>query len=152
MKNKSVRLLTKTTLVYLVFILVAFIATASFIIVRTNQYIKNDAEQYFTHKEHRVKHNILNDKEKIKNIKWIKQLETIRTNDSTRYPTYTDTSIYISQMDEWLLFRKKTVLLQKDGEYFEVHMHKNISDYEKLKHSIVTVSYTHLTLPTKRIV
>jgi hypothetical protein len=54
MRPKSIRLLTKTTFIYLVFILIAFFSTAVFIIQRINNFIDEDTESYFSRRERRV--------------------------------------------------------------------------------------------------
>lgn len=147
MKKHSVRLLTKTTFFYLLFILIAFFVTAIFIIIRTDSYIQNDTEHFFMRKEFRINHEIRTGEEAICDIRGIKLLNKSQVIDTLSYPQYADTSIYISQMDEWLLFRTKKVIINHNNKFYEYKMLKNVSDYEKLRQDLIrTILNTLITL------
>ncbi|MFO8022315.1 MAG: HAMP domain-containing sensor histidine kinase [Perlabentimonas sp.] len=147
MKERKVKLLTKTTLIYLIFILVAFFSTAGFIIKRTNQFIQDDTEHYFQRKERRLFSTYRKGEFKLDEVRGLERLSNVSDTLEKNYPHYKDTTIYISQMDETLLFRVKTILVELDGELFKYKMHKSINDFDKFKHGLVsTIVHTFIIL------
>ncbi|MFP4557101.1 MAG: sensor histidine kinase [Bacteroidales bacterium] len=147
MKERRIKLLTKTTLIYLLFILIAFFSTAGFIIKRTNQFIQDDTEHYFQRKERRLYSNFSKGEYNPDEVRGLKKV--INESDTLGYsfPLYKDTTIYISQMDETLLFRVKTILVKLEDEVFAYNMHKSINDFDKFKHGLVsTIVHTFIIL------
>ncbi len=136
--KKPVKLITKTTFIYITFILITFFVTAGFIIKQTDHFITQDAEQYFTRKEYRLEKSLNEKNEDPKQIRGLEKVENLNKIQRSRYPYYSDTIIYISQMDESLLFSQKTILKEYDKDLYEYTMFKNINDFEKLKNDLIS--------------
>lgn len=147
MYKRSIKLLTKTTLIYLVFILIAFFATAAFIIERTNTFIDEDTEDFFLRRERRVLHYFQEGEIDVDKIRGLKRIESINDTMSNSYPKYRDTIIHISQMDVPMLFREKTILINFSNEAFEYSMYKNIDEEDKFLQGIMrTITNTFIVL------
>ncbi len=136
MQKKTFGLITKTSFIYLAFILIAFFATAGFIIDKTNRYIEEDTEEYFSRKEGRLQRNL---HRKNYDSSRIRGLELINPHDTVNktYPLYQDTLLYINQIDESLLFHTKRILVDTEQGLMEYTMRKNINDIDALRNSLV---------------
>jgi signal transduction histidine kinase len=146
MNFKSIRLLTKTTFIYLVFILIAFFSTAAFIIERTNNFIDEDTENYFHRRERRLVKYIEESENHISHIRDLVRID-ISIIDTSDYPKFRDTTMVVSQMDDPMLFRAKTILVNTSKGHFEYMMYKNISDFDKFRQGVLgTITNTFILL------
>jgi signal transduction histidine kinase len=148
MGHRSTGLIIKTTLVYLVFILLAFFATAAFIIERTNQFIDNDTEQYFQRKERHILNKIAGNQDTAGlETKGLKMIDGIYDSLRSFYPVYRDTTLSISQVEETILFRIKTVLVDSEKGVFQYTMYKNINDFDVFRQGVMrTIMNTFVIL------
>lgn len=147
MKPKSIQLLTKTTFIYLVFILIAFFATAAFITQRINSFIDEDTESYFNRRERRVVKVIEESDRDLSEINDLVIINDLSGINMSSYPRYKDTTLVVSQMDDPMLFRAKTVILSTSKGNFEYRMHKNISDFDKFRQGVLgTITNTFIIL------
>ncbi|MDD2550550.1 MAG: HAMP domain-containing sensor histidine kinase [Bacteroidales bacterium] len=136
MKFKAIRLLTKTTFIYLIFISVAFFTTAIFVTRSTNNLLYEDTEVYFKHRERRLVSYI---KDRDKDLDKVNGLVRVEGNTSIladNYPQYNDTIMELNQMDGPMLHRGKTILVDTSKGRFLYTMYKNINDFDKF-HSVV---------------
>jgi len=147
MRPKSIRLLTKTTFIYLVFILIAFFSTAAFIIQRTNNFIDEDTESYFSRRERRLIKVIEEGERDLSEINDLVKIENLSAIAVSTYPKYRDTTMVVSQMDDPMLLREKTILVNTTKGHFEYKMYKNISDFDKFRQGVLsTITNTFIML------
>lgn len=137
MNLKSIRLLTKTTFVYLIFILIAFFATSTFIIRSTNSFFNEDSEVYFKRRERRLVKYIEEDPKDLEKVHDLVRVDGNTNIVATQYPQFKDTTMVASQMDDPMLFRSKTILVETSKGRFVYTMYKNINDFDKFRHGIV---------------
>lgn len=147
MKFKAIRLLTKTTFIYLIFISVAFFATAIFVTRSTNNLLDEDTEVYFKHRERRLIKYI---EENHRDLDKVHDLVRIDGNTSVvaeHYPQFKDTTMVASQMDGPMLFRAKTILVDTSKGRFVYTMYKNINDFDKFHFGVLhTIINTFIVL------
>lgn len=139
--SKSLRLLTKTTIIYLIFIVITFIATARFLNKKSDSYLANQSEHFFDHREHRTLKMLLHDEEegedeideKTREIHGLVLISNPNDTLHKTYPIYKDSLIYEQELGELQLFKMKTILLKTNKHVFEYTMSLNIDDFNKLK-------------------
>lgn len=142
---KSFRLLTKTTIIYLIFIVLTFIITARFLIQKSDSYLNDQSEHFFNHREHRVLKSLTHHEEEggvefAEEINEIQGLVLILNPIDTlrkTYPIYKDTLMYDQELGEIQLFKMKTALLKTQNHVFEYTMSLNIDDFNKLKMGLI---------------
>jgi signal transduction histidine kinase len=136
-KFRSIRLLSKTTLFYLLFTFLAFFLSAVFLTSQAEKFIHDELEHRFTHSENRVK----------RHLRAGKPADTLPANtilsefkdgqaDLILNPAYSDTLIYNSESEEMLLFRKKTTVFEEQGKYYKLAIIKSLDDFYRLKNDI----------------
>ncbi|MBI9052257.1 MAG: HAMP domain-containing histidine kinase [Bacteroidales bacterium] len=129
---KSFRLLTKTTLFYLIFVLLAFFISAKYITNKADQYVNEETDFFFQKRErHLTKY--LEESDSIKNFRTTKFKGVVDKNDTLNYPQFKDTLIFIDELGEYQLHRQKTLIVKARGQHFLVEMLINIDDFLKLK-------------------
>lgn len=141
MRKRSIKLLTKTTTIYLLFVVLTFFITARFLIIKSDDYLTDQSERFFQHREHRLLEMINNRKEEDK--KEIAEerheisglIKFDNANDSLKklYPIYRDSLIFNQDMGEYHLYKLKTVLLKVDSDVFEYTIRLNIDDFTRFK-------------------
>lgn len=144
----SFRLLTKTTTIYLLFIVLTFFITASFLIKKSDDYLMDQSERFFQHREHRLlemmkdhdedDHNeIAEEQHEIQGlIKFDNACDTLKKS----YPIYNDSLIFNQDMGEYHQYKLKTVILKANNNVFEYTMHLNIDDFTKFKIGLLKTS------------
>lgn len=136
MKNfQSLRLLTKTTLVYLVFILITFFVSARYLINKADDYVNKETEHIFSFREKHLT-NYLAENDSIKDFRTTKISVFENIADSTIYPQYKDTLIYIEELETYELHREKSVIIKGKTDFYLVEMVVNIDDFTKLKKDV----------------
>ena len=132
---KSFRLLTKTTLLYLVLVLITFFVSAGYLIHKSDQYIDEETEHIFSFRErHLTKY--LQETDSIKSFRGTKISLLPNIEDTIYYPSYKDTLIYIDDLEENQLHRQKLCVIKANEMYFLVGMVVNINDFTKLQRDI----------------
>lgn len=146
MKFTSIGLLTKTTIIYLIFILLAFFATATFIMERTNTFIDDDTDGYFHRREHRLVKYLEESQDHVAHIRDLERIN-ISQIDTTDYPKFRDTTMVVNQMDDPMLYRAKTVIIRTSyGDFMHV-MYKNINDFDRFRDGVLgTITHTFIVL------
>jgi len=134
-KFRSFRLLTKTSFFYLLFILVTFFISGRYLINKADEYINEETERFFRFREQ----HIIRFLEKEKDPSRLKYID-IALLDSTgiypNYPRYTDTLIYIEELDEQQIHRKKSVIIEANEKAYLIQLLININDFTKLKSDV----------------
>ena len=147
MKFKSIRLLTKTTFIYLIFISVAFFITAIFITKSTINLLSEDTEMFFKHRERWLVNYIEHGDKDLNKVHDLVRVDGDTSFVSEHYPQFKDTVMVVSQMDEPLLFRAKTILVDTSKGRFVYTMYKNINDFAKFHHAVLnTIMHTFILL------
>ena len=147
MNLKATRLLTKTTFIYLIFILVAFFLTAIFIIKSTNNFFDEDSEVYFKRREKRLVSYIEESHKDLSKVHDLVRVDSSTNIIAEHYPQFKDTTMVASQMDDPMLFRSKTILVDTSKGRFVYTMYKNINDFDKFRHGILrTIMNTFIVL------
>ena len=129
---KSLKLLTKTTIFYLVFILIAFFVSARYLIQKANKYVTEETEQIFERREKHIK-NFLLEHENIQNFRNDIIIPLNNQVDTTLYPQFSDTLILNEDLDELQLHRQKTIIVHANERIYILKMLININDFNKLK-------------------
>lgn len=142
---KSFRLLTKTTIIYLIFIVLTFFITARFLKQKSDRYLTEQSEHFFRHREHKALWILLNSEkegdeklaEKVKDFHSLQEIPVASDTLNKNYPIYKDSLIYDQEMAEYHLHRMKTVLLKTNTRIYEYTMSLNIDDFNKLKLELI---------------
>lgn len=135
-QKRRIKLLTKTTSIYLVFTFAAFFFSALFLINETDEYINSELNRRYKWTEGRIISDIKKHGEirrKRSNVV-VSNIEKMPKQSS--FPIYSDSLIQSEERERKLLYRKKTTFLDIDGKYFKVEMIQNISDFNRLQEDI----------------
>lgn len=132
---KSFRLLTKTTLFYLIFLLIALFISAQYIIRKADRYVRDETEHIFKKREWHLS-KYLEEVDSLRKFRSTKIIEIIENDDTLNYPQYKDTLIFIEELGEYQLHRQKTLIVNAREKFFIVEMLINIDDFTKLKKDI----------------
>jgi len=134
-KFKSFRLLTKTSFFYLLFILATFFISGRYLINKADGYINEETEHFFRFREEYVKRYLNKGRDPAK-LKYIDITLLDSAKNYTDYPRYTDTIIYMEELDAQQIHRKKSVIIEANGKAYLIHMLININDFTKLKSDV----------------
>lgn len=128
----SFRLLTKTTLFYLIIVFIAFFIGAHYLILKANNYVKDETESMFEKREWHLT-RYLSDHDTIKDFRTTKISLLENISDTLLYPQYSDTVIYIEEINENQLHRKKILVIKAQDKFFLVNMLINIDSFNKFR-------------------
>lgn len=132
---QSYKLLSKTTLIYLLFTLTAFLVSAFFLTNEADEYINKELEGRFNHTEQKIRRAIQQkETERAKRYAEITVLNQ-KPADFSQI-TYSDTLITDSEITERDFFRKKTFYMEQDGSFYKVSILKSIGDFYRLRDDI----------------
>ncbi|HSH50915.1 MAG TPA: HAMP domain-containing sensor histidine kinase, partial [Bacteroidales bacterium] len=134
-KFRSFRLLTKTSFFYLLFILVTFFISGRYLINKADAYINEETERFFRYREQHVIRYLEKDKDPSK-LKYMNITLLDSTDIYANYPRYIDTLIYIDELDEQQIHRKKSAVIEANGKAYLLQMLININDFTKLKSDV----------------
>jgi len=132
---KSFRLLTKTTLFYLVFVMITFFVSAHYLIYRANTYVTEETENIFKHRLKRINW-FLQEHDTLINFRNDEVVLLTDLIDTLNYPRYSDTLIFFSDLEEYQLHRQKITVVRNNNKAYLVKMLININDFTKLKRDI----------------
>lgn len=133
MRNfKAIRLLTKTTLFYLIFIMLVFFISANYLLKKADKYVNEETEQIFNHRIKYINH-FIEEHGDLKEFRGgeISLYDSIH--DKNVYPMYSDTSIYLDELGDYQLHRQKTFVISANENTYLLKMLININDFTKLK-------------------
>ncbi len=136
MKKKSLKLLTKSTLIYLLFTFVAFFSSAMLLTNEANKFINGELNHRYWFHEKKIEYKINHGRD----IKSVPHFISITELDSTLAksikPSYQDTLIYNEDLDVFKTNRIKTTKIKAKPGYYKVSIMLDIDDYLKLKNNI----------------
>ena len=135
-KLRSIKLLSKTTLFYLVFTFLAFFLSAVYLTQEAEEFIHDELQHRFNYTEKKVMRQIRagNYPEKLPSNVLLFQLE--KKPDLTADPVYSDTLVYNSELEEMQLLRKKTIVFEEESKYYKLIIYKSLEDFYRLKNDI----------------
>ena len=133
-KRPTFKLLSKTTLIYLVFTFIAFFVGARFLIREADEFIERNLAHRFRKSEERIK----------KHIEAGKPLDELSASVTRvpepplpgAYPVFSDTLIHNAEMDEFQTFRRKAIIIEVGGEYYRAVISKSVEDFFRLRDDI----------------
>jgi signal transduction histidine kinase len=135
-KFRSIKLLSKTILFYLLFTFLAFFLSAVFLTQEAEEFINDELEQRFNYIENKVRRQLragtYPDKLLSNTVLSERTFQPIAGID----PIYSDTLIYNSELEQMQLFRKKTIGFQEQGKSYELIIIKSLQDFYRLKNDI----------------
>jgi two-component system OmpR family sensor kinase len=135
-KFQSIKLLSKTTLFYLVFTFLAFSLSAVFLIRDAEEFINDELEHRFNRTEERIKRQ-LGEEGAPEKILYNTVLTKIADSSKlTHGAIYSDTLIYNSESEEMQLYRKKTIIFAERGVYYKLAITRSLEDFYRLKNDI----------------
>lgn len=131
--QRSYKLLSKTTSIYLLFTFLAFFGSAIFLTREVDQFIQRELENRFAMSEHRIKRHIESGQplDKIHPNVRAKLLRPPQQAMAT--PAYVDTMIFNADLDGMQRFRMKTTVLQVQGQAYQVAIWKSMDDFVRLR-------------------
>ena len=132
-------LLSKTTLVYLVFTLIAFYITAKLLESEFTKNIDQELEGRFRREEGKTKWSIENGRDRTKRNPNTTVIELKGKIDHSKYPVYIDTMIIHRQTEEVVLHRVKKIVAEIQGRYHEITMVSDMEDLQEMQKEIVEV-------------
>ncbi len=135
-RNRSIKLLTKTTFIYLLFTFIAFFISALFLTNEANEFIKQDLENSFKRTEHKVQRELIKGDFENKNPNRLTVFQLSVKPDLINYPQYLDTIIYNPEFDENQYFRIKKVIIEANDLFFETSMIRSMDDFVRLRDDI----------------
>jgi len=136
-KIHTFKLLSKTTLIYLIFTFVAFSISAVFLLLDTNEFINEVLEHRFGASERRVKRDIKTGKALNRHKSSSKVfLLAEKPENIDEYPVYSDTLIYNSEQQEKQRYHKKVTINEIDGNYYKLIIIKGMEDFYQLRDDI----------------
>ena len=137
MKNhRSFKLLSKTTLFYLLFTLLAFFISAVFLTRKANEFINTELEHRFHFSERRIQKHLERGDKSRKTRSNITLSEITPPPNADLYPIYSDTLMLNEDLGEIQRFRKKVSVIEIDGQFFQIIITLPMDDFYKLKKDI----------------
>ncbi len=136
-KRQQIKLLTKTTSIYLIFTFVAFFFSALFLINESGEYINRELEGRFKWTEGKITSEIKKFGKPRRERSSVKVTNLRNVNADLTVPVYTDTLIQTEEREQMLLHRKKTTFINVEGKYYKLEMLQNISDFKRLQDDIL---------------
>ncbi|MBN2571964.1 MAG: HAMP domain-containing histidine kinase [Ignavibacteriales bacterium] len=135
-KSRTVKLLTKTTFIYLIFTFTTFLIVAWFLLGESNEFIRKELDMRYYMFEHRIENFI----EKGKPLDRLPPLTVVtelsEKPDTSKFPIISDTMIYDATRDKEMMFRKKTTIINVQEKYYKLELPVPIDDYIRLKDDI----------------
>ena len=135
-KERSYSLLSKTSAIYLLFTLVAFLAGGLFLWNEGEAFITRNLDHRFTKWEGRTRHHIEEGKPLSELPRFISAIPLATAPDSSLFPIYSDTLIQNAELDEMHRFRKKTILLEAGGRIYKVGILAFVEDFRRLQDDV----------------
>ncbi|MBN1541275.1 HAMP domain-containing histidine kinase [candidate division KSB1 bacterium] len=137
MNNRhAFKLLSKTTLIYLVFTFFAFSASAVLLMRNTDRFIDKEIEGYFRYYEHRVQKLLRMDRQ-LQDIERHAFVVSIEATEPAEFvPVYRDTLILNAETEARQPYRIKTLVIREEDQAYLVSLRRNSEDFEKLKEMI----------------
>ncbi|MCF8239812.1 MAG: HAMP domain-containing histidine kinase [Melioribacteraceae bacterium] len=134
--KKEFKLLPKITFVFIVFAFIAFYSSAVFLTNEADEFIYENLDSRFQKFEHSIKHDL--DRggsiEKLRN--YIKIDSVNKSVDLTKYPVFSDTTIYDDELESDRSYKKKTIIIESKNQYYRVELIRLVDDFMRLREDI----------------
>ncbi len=138
MKTKRrFNLLTKTSVLYLVFTFTVFFLFALFLYIHSDRYIENILEQRFILFQNTVEENLRKDPSYYGHSTIVTSLDSLDSLD--RYPAYYDSIFYADALEEMQHFRVKFVVVDIDGRKYCLKLAKQAGDFYKFRDAVAVM-------------
>lgn len=131
--QRSYKLLSKTTLIYLLFTFLAFFGSAMFLTREVDQFIRRELENRFAMSERRIKRHIESGQTLDKIHPTVRAKLLQQPQQPVAAPAYSDTMIYNADLDAMQHFRMKTTILHVNGQAYQISTWKSIDDFVRLR-------------------
>lgn len=131
--QRSYKLLSKTTLFYLLFTFLAFFGSAMFLTREVDQFIRRELENRFAMSERRIKRHIESGQTLDKIHPTVRAKLLQQPYQPFAAPVYSDTMIYNADLDEMQQFCMKTTVLQVNGQAYQIASWKSMDDFVRLR-------------------
>ncbi|MBU1099601.1 MAG: HAMP domain-containing histidine kinase [Bacteroidetes bacterium] len=134
--KRTYKLLTKSTLVYLVITFLVFLLSAQILQHFLEKYIDDELEFRFNRWERRITHHISeeNDLQEILGNDRIQLLSSVPLPGS--YPVYVDTLLHNDEMDALEPWRIKKIVVEKEQHFLEVTMKTGMNELVFLRGAV----------------
>lgn len=134
---QSFRLLTKTTLIYLVFIALTFFVSVRYLTVKSDSYINTQTEGFFEYRQAKLQRmaerHQTEIEERLHEMHGLKLLTDADSLIREKAPYVRDTLILNQEKEEVNMFRLKTIIVDINGKSYAYTMRINIEDFTKLR-------------------
>ena len=134
---QSFRLLTKTTLIYLVFIALTFFVSVRYLTVKSDSYINTQTEGFFEYRQAKLQRmaerHQTEIEERLHEMHGLKLLTDADSLIREKAPYVRDSLILNQEKEEVNMFRLKTIIVDINGKSYAYTMRINIEDFTKLR-------------------
>lgn len=135
------KLLSKATVIYLIFTFITFLVSAIVLSGLIDQFIRTDVEHFFVRVEREWKEHNRRGRQFPRNNRTGPPIDVVLIThpdkyNLDKYPVYTDTLMYNPFAGEDVVFRKKTTIVRWGGDVFKLSMTFPIADFLQLKHRV----------------
>lgn len=133
---KSQKLLSKTTVIYLIFTFLAFYGSALFLTGQAEDFISGELEHRFRRMERHIVKRLLRG-DSLKKLPFSARVQPVKNiTDSKMTVQYSDTMIYNDEAEALQRYRRKTTYVEVDNKTYKLTMVKNFGDFYQLKNEI----------------
>jgi signal transduction histidine kinase len=131
------KLISKTTILYLLLFLGAFTASGLLISRQFQKLFDKQTERHFHRKEHSTLYRIAHHYKMGEINHLYRQVVDLGTvHRDTNFVAYKDTLLMDDEAKEPQLFLKKTFIRKVDGRYYQISLYKYVEEYRALLHGI----------------
>lgn len=137
--KKNFKLLSKTSIVYLIVTFIVFFVTAFFLFQEIDNYLDEEVEGRFKFGEHRIM-RALSKGHKPKKSKMYLKIEKISSSPEMKnFPIYKDTLIEDSESEKASFCRTKEIILKNKNDFYQIKMITRLDEFVLLKHAIANI-------------
>ncbi|MFA8437067.1 MAG: sensor histidine kinase [Marinifilaceae bacterium] len=135
-KRRTSKLLSKISLLFLLFIVVAFVISATILIFNANKYIDKSVERSFNKKEQQIIEKL----EAGEAISFFKEARIIKLETVKKdfLQTDIDTVMQAEESNEMFLFRLRRKVITVNHTNYLLILKKNIDDFTNLKTDVIS--------------
>lgn len=137
--NKNFKLLSKTSIVYILLTFIAFSATALFMYKEIDNYLNDEVEDRFRFIEHRAYSSLRRGKKLKVNRKFLEVKRLDKIPEKLTEPVYKDTLVYDSFHEKDSYLRIKEVVIIEKGKAFKLKMYTRLDEFLILKDAVAKV-------------
>lgn len=137
--DRNFKLLSKTSIVYVILTFIAFFATATFLFQEIDDYLNDEVEDRFRFFEHRAMSSLrrghkLKPGRKFFKVERLKQLPA-----PGKFPAYKDTTMHDPFMEKESVYRIKEVVIKYEDTIYQLKMIIGLDEFIILKEAVAKV-------------